>query len=99
MFLPSDDGVIFQREEHQHDRREPEETGGDSESNPQRDVPDVQRIAKVRERAALHERAQPIASRPRNDADVAHPPHPQRFARESERDAAENRRDVSRRLT
>jgi hypothetical protein len=90
LFLPPDDRVILERQQDEEHRDEPQEPGADGETDPQRNIAQVQRIADDRKRAGGYERTEAVASRARDDADMVHGPQTQRFGPDHARDAEDD---------
>ena len=64
------------------DRREPDAAARVTrEADPQHDVAEIERVADQRERTGRDQRAEPVAARPRDRADVVHAPQPDQLRR------------------
>ena len=69
------------------DRRKKREMSGERKADPQRQVAYIKRIPDTGERTGRHQRSEPVAAPPGDDADVSHGPQPHRFAERNERRA------------
>ena len=92
--FPSDDGVILETEQHDDDRREPQQARAYRETDPQQDVADVQRVPDQRKWPAVDKRSKAVGPRARDGADMVNPPKPDELAEGDERDAGEPRGEI-----
>ena len=80
MLFPLHNCVVLEREQDQHDWRQPEQPGGDGKPDPYEYVADIKRISHETERAARNQRPEPIGAGSRDCTDVLNGAQAQRFA-------------------